>query len=659
MLPKLTALQSRLLVSAVGLILIVALYYSIASRTVAEAFDVDSVLNELLRLRNPQAFNDEVGEYSLQGRYMVVDVPDVEDSEDDTDDELEKRQGQMWGLANNVPFLDNVVQGTTVYYHFTNESLWGEPAPRGEGLPSPGLSRPRAAQVEDDEDESESKDLKDDAATTWPSDIGPGKANRTRILFITMNTCLQPSNPKDLAGTMGPPPQLTMYVSQNNTKPGPGQPVGTQEIVEARHGFAEIAFVASKDVYIAVSAPNTTDYEGPYSVELAASIDGPFHSYISGDADLFFIDSDANSALLATKNLTLDGPDSPVHNEWMELDPPYVVFAMNQNDSIISGVSHSYCGLEKYSAIAGTKDGKKTDTVKTAMTNVTLGNFPKQQFYFQGLNSSSEYYGILAMTGNSTAFGSGVVGGGGAVWQRMNFTTQADSNCVVIFNLKFCSDVNYAVPGNPNTFPNVEDLASFYDDAAAASFANFNKSLQQIPCEIGSTGQYSLARTCDDCAKAYKSWLCSVTIPRCQDFSRTDPWLQPRNVGQPFPNASMLNDDIFKSGSDVLYLNSSRNPRIDEVVQPGPYKEILPCQDLCYNLVQSCPAAMGFACPEPGSVGFESSYGYRPNGSVEENGQITCNYPGAAYHLSIAGVVRPAVLMVLAGVLGAALIELL
>lgn len=663
MLPKLTALQSRLLVSAISLIIIIALYHSIASRTLAEAFDVDSVLNDLLQFRNPSlqfAYSDDESLDTLEDDLESVGGLVAEDA---ADDGLEKRQGQLWGLANNVPFLDNVVQGVTVYYHFSNESLWGEPASKGEGLPSPGLSRARVAQVEDDEDVDEitSKTAKESTTSTQSTDLDVETFYpiATRTLYITLNTCLQPSNPKDLKGTMGPPPQLTMYVSQNNTKPGPGQPAGTQEIIQAQHGFAEIAFQASKDVYIAVSAPNTTDYEGPYSVELAASIDAPFHSYVGGNADLFFIDSDANSALLATKNLTLEGPESSIHSEWMGLDPPYVVFASNQNDSIVSGVSHSYCGLEKYSAIAGTNGGVRTDTVKTAMTNVTLGNFPKQQFYFQGLNSSSEYYGILAMTGNSTAFGSGVVGGGGAVWQRMNFSTQADSNCVVIFGLDFCSDVNYAVPGNPNTFPNVEDLAKFYDEAAAASFANFNKSLQQIPCEIPSTGQYSLARTCDDCAKAYKSWLCSVTIPRCQDFSRTDPWLQTRNIAQPFPNTSVLSSDLLDFGDKVLYLNSSRNPEIDEVVQPGPYKEILPCQDLCYNLVQSCPAAMGFACPEPGTVGFESSYGYRPNGSVEENGQITCNYPGAAYHLSAGGMLQPVLAMILAGVLAAALVGLL
>ena len=46
---------------------------------------------------------------------------------------------------------------------------------------------------------------------------------------------------------------------------------------------------------------------------------------------------------------------------------------------------------------------------------------------------------------------------------------------------------------------------------------------------------------------------------------------------------------------------------IDQIIKPGPWKEVLPCEDLCYQLVQSCPAALDFACP----IGkrLESSYG--------------------------------------------------
>ena len=50
-------------------------------------------------------------------------------------------------------------------------------------------------------------------------------------------------------------------------------------------------------------------------------------------------------------------------------------------------------------------------------------------------------------------------------------------------------------------------------------------------------------------------------------------------------------------------------------------------------------------------MGFEAAYGYRPNGSVGEEGQITCNYPGAAYHLSGARRLDPMAWVVLAVVM--------
>ena len=208
--------------------------------------------------------------------------------------------------------------------------------------------------------------------------------------------------------------------------------------------------------------------------------------------------------------------------------------------------------------------------------------------------------------------------------QKLTFP---DGNCAVIFNLSFCNSVAYAVPANPTNFT-VTNLTNFYDTGAQAAYTLFDYNLQQIPCEIDSTGQYSLARNCQDCRNAYKSWLCSVMIPRCMDFSSNAPYLQERNLVQPFPNSTTIDQDRINQVQNILYLNSSRNPNIDTTVRPGPYKELLPCDDLCYAIVQSCPAAMGFGCPQPGQLGFNHSYGQR------QAGNLTCNYPGALYNMN-------------------------
>ena len=60
---------------------------------------------------------------------------------------------------------------------------------------------------------------------------------------------------------------------------------------------------------------------------------------------------------------------------------------------------------------------------------------------------------------------------------------------------------------------------------------------------------------------------------------------------------------------------------IDAIIKPGPYKEVLPCEDLCYELVRSCPSFMSFACPLAGH-GLNYSYGKPTNLS---HSPPTCN----------------------------------
>jgi calcium channel MID1 len=412
---------------------------------------------------------------------------------------------------------------------------------------------------------------------------------------------------------------------------------------------------ASNDVHVGISALNITGFTGSWNYEIAASVDDPYHSVNETWSNLFFVDGDNHAALLITNDTTEANASSQVYQEWMTIRPPYGVFAHNMNDSSILGVKNSFCGLSNYAQIMANLPGVDSQNV-VGMTNRGLGGKPKEQFYITDLHATSRYWGFLAMAGNSTP---GVIGGGGKVWMAMNFTTKtgkllttlariwlkpssyiiAESNCALMYNLSFCSEVAYAVPSNPNRFSpttGLQDLAATYDKNAADLYQFFNYSLQQIACNTTSNAQYSLARNCDDCARAYKQWLCAVTIPRCEDFSNPSPWLEPRNMAQNFVNGSSLTFPANDPGGQALLnsvaTNQSRNPLIDSAIAPGPYKEVLPCEDLCYDLVQSCPALLGFACPLSGR-GLEQSYGKRSN----DSGIITCSYLGAAYYLSGSG----------------------
>ena len=205
-----------------------------------------------------------------------------------------------------------------------------------------------------------------------------------------------------------------------------------------------------------------------------------------------------------------------------------------------------------------------------------------------------------------------------------------DGNCKVIYNLSFCDQVNYAVPYNPtNQQYQGINLTNWYDGQARNWSANFSKALDQVACNTTPDAQYSLAVTCANCQESYKQWLCAVTIPRCQDFSSQAPYLLPRAVNTSFNDASTVpasaHSDPFlnKTNQQVVAYAQSRNPAIDQVINPGPYKEVLPCGSMCYDLVRTCPAVLGFACPT-NIKGFNMSYGYpQMDGAFPQ-----CNIPG-------------------------------
>ncbi|THC92630.1 hypothetical protein EYZ11_007887 [Aspergillus tanneri] len=388
-------------------------------------------------------------------------------------------------------------------------------------------------------------------------------SKRSTAVYLSLTTCSKPNFDKSDSGHVPALPQLEVYISTSESlqRPGPGGDSRSQSKVNAEDGYMRIATQVQGDVYVGVAAPNNSDYSGSYSYEIAASVDGYYHNVDDEDDFLHFLDTDMKAALLTTKNLT--DLSSPNTSSWLNMTPRYTIFVSSFNDTAISGLHRSYCALDRHAQIG--KDG-----VEVSMT--TRGMKPKEQFFITGLNRSSVYTAILAMDGNSTRPKNGSVGGGGKVWKPLKFTTKAD----------------------------------------------------QIQCDAPSESRFSLAVGCDDCGRAYKQWLCAVTIPRCTDFSSTDKFLQVRNAGQKFINGSSL------SGNDPLLqspvTNQSRNSLIDSQVRPGPYKEVLPCQDVCYNLAMSCPAALGFSCPDGNWL--NASYGTRSEDI------ITCNYPGAENYLN-------------------------
>jgi calcium channel MID1 len=215
-------------------------------------------------------------------------------------------------------------------------------------------------------------------------------------------------------------------------------------------------------------------------------------------------------------------------------------------------------------------------------------------------------------------------------------TSRLDDSCQVIFDLDFCDSVAYAVPSNTTFKFNDTALAEVYDNQARAYYTNFTNSLAQVACDAKPESQYSLARTCADCERDYKNWLCMVLIPRCEDWTAKETHLQPRNINSPFKNGSFpLRDEVSLQFNETYRENvaftQSRNPLIDQVIKPGPYKEMKPCEDMCFDIVRSCPPQLQFACPN--GPQRRVMYGQRD----PDPNKLTCSFPGAVVKLNARG----------------------
>lgn len=414
-------------------------------------------------------------------------------------------------------------------------------------------------------------------------------------------------------------------------------------------GYISFDVNATSDVYIGISAPKLNEnWFGSWHFEVAASTHGSYHSYNRTNPFLFMVDTDSESTLFITYNLT-DSDSAEAIAKWNNSNP-FSMYAFPAGRSPVTGMENSYCALKQ------SFNSTNNITVETQITTKFGAGYPKSQFNVHNLNNAETYNGYLVVEGNQDTVdlpGVGRVRAGGKVFQQFNWTTKAgrsiqtsrdyidvilttplDDSCQVLTDLEFCDNVAYAVPSSPKFKFDDDKLKALYDGQAKQYFKNFTNSLDQIACDAPSTAQYSLARNCTNCRDDYKKWLCSVLIPRCEDWTASDTWLVPRNINAEFsdgtiPFANNMSAEFNATMRDRFGYSKSRNPMIDEDIKPGPYKEMLPCEDLCFDIVRSCPAQLSFACPS--MPARAQQYGKRdPNGNI-----LTCSFPGAVVKLNV------------------------
>ncbi|KAG0054467.1 stretch-activated cation channel mid1 [Gryganskiella cystojenkinii] len=455
--------------------------------------------------------------------------------------------------------------------------------------------------------------------------LPPPFSNGTYAVFISISTCQTPktSTPNIVCSP------LTLYVSTSASQPlpGPGQDPKIVRSVTSVEGIIQFTAYTSQDIFFSLQGPALdSTWSGDWAVEVGASSQGYVQRYQT-KAGLTLDDTDSLSASFLTANFTAV--------------PPFRVYMINSS-ALPLGLSRSVCAIEVVQPLPLTKTSMTiTQTNRTSNLDGSMGTeilpeeptFEKfgqrRQVFLQGLNPGTDYIAFFVTDILNQA-------GAESLFAFTAFKTKRHDNCMLITDLEFCHEVAYAVPvtslsilqtsgsgGNPNGTIRA-DVRNFYDDFTSNLMDNFKRVLGQYDC---TKSQYSLIRNCTDCERAYRRWLCAINIPRCTDVEDiTDP----NNVGYvppataPDPNVNENPYLIDRTHGAVVTARNTSTSRgaIAQLTQnpllnPGDYGEVLPCIDLCFDVVQGCPNFLGFNCPVKNMVSNYArmnSFGFQCNG---------------------------------------------
>lgn len=308
--------------------------------------------------------------------------------------------------------------------------------------------------------------------------------------------------------------------------------------------------------------------------------------------------------------------------------PPFRVYLV-LTEAFPAALKNSLCAVKAIPS--ETANFAVTQTIRTSNQDGLLGTVtlphdqqlalakPRRQVLLSALKSATDYTAIfVADVPNQT--------GAEVMYMATPFRTKKSAYCALVTDMKFCTEVAYAVPITPPNPPtaavDLDGVKKIYEDHVEVLMHNFENVLAQYDC---SKSQYSLIRNCTDCQLAYRRWLCSVSIPRCTDVEDVTDF---KNHGYIPPEEKPKADDnpylIDRSkGPVVVQRNTStlrtaiNLPENETRIDPGDFGEVLPCIDLCFDVVQSCPNFLGFGCPVKnmaGNYATMNSDGFQCNG---------------------------------------------
>ncbi|EJT42558.1 MID1-like protein [Saccharomyces kudriavzevii IFO 1802] len=437
------------------------------------------------------------------------------------------------------------------------------------------------------------------------------------LMFISGNICHMPANSSDI--------DLTIYYSFNESildNPNIGQSAVFQDgyiqalAISPVQSSSSNATSTYSNLYVVTELVNSTTNEPLLSSD---ALENWEYRLSISENDLVFqwdvrpwvevLDTDMNSALLSTGNVTAD---AKVYHNYSIYDPSlYDIYVYSYEDSALLSQNYnlSLCAVKNGPHIVSSQDTPNATVTSNGTSPLErsdlaiqkkiteYGGSVTEMFYITGLNASTTYVAYLT---KKISNGDGLSSVGGILFSSVYFSTRSTNTCSLIFDLDFCGDVAYSVPASSFSVNNKTLMAQTYDHIAEALYSNFSKALQLISCDADKDASYSPIMSCGDCAEAYRDWVCAVSIPRCSTTS----------------SQYYIHRDKTHNRND--YLNKFIKPLDD-------YYEILPCIDMCYTLVRNCPSDFDFACPEYETTEdlLYQSYNY-----YMDTDYATCNYIG-------------------------------
>jgi calcium channel MID1 len=412
---KLTPLQSRLLASASATCLALALWTCVEPQNFVHAAEIpvpESAPNSEFIESIPLALRDAspIGtvDQGLEERSDGIYAPDFAYFDRSV---VGRQEEEVKQLTDNKKEDGQAAPGSTRYFRFKPAQSSSK---RAQEIPDDvhgvdNISKRNTVEEDDIDGDAEEND-----------EGGIEKRQNSRRIWISANACSAPLPNVTLITDKSP--QLTLYVSTsaNNQKPGPTTPDTTA--VPFVSGFANLTLQTGNEVYMGVSAPDLTDgWNGSWSYELAASVQGQYHNYANSSQFIFLVDTDSESALFITHNFT--DQNSPEEVEKWRNRNPFDMYAFpTANWSNMNGLEASYCGLKSQFEANGIQVNKN-------ITTIFGKGVPVSQFHISGLRTNTNYTGFLTMAGSDTETMElpdlGTVRAGGGVFRQFQWTTKA------------------------------------------------------------------------------------------------------------------------------------------------------------------------------------------------------------------------------------------